>query len=103
MDGDLSEKGARSYTGKITDGDTLSFRVNLRWMFNSAFLLLSIFGAAYSVKQKIDDTARRVAELEQRVADLKSIHDAEMKEIEAWYKKSLDINPLNIFGKPKRK
>ena len=23
--------------------------------------------------------------------------------IEAWYKKSLDINPLNIFGKPKRK
>jgi len=26
-----------------------------------------------------------------------------MKELEAWYKKSLDINPLNIFGKPKRK
>ncbi len=93
-------KGARSYSGEITDGDTLSFRVNLRWMFNSAFLLCSIFGAAYSVKQKIDDTARRVEALELRVDELKAIHDAEMKEIEAWYKE-INLNPFSKKSKRK--
>ena len=63
-------------------------------------MALSIFGAAYSVKQKIDDTARRVAELEQRVDELKSIHDAEMKEIEAWYKE-INLNPFSKKSKRK--
>ena len=96
-------KGARSYSGEITDGDTLSFRVNFVGCSIQLFYCVQFFGAAYSVKQKIDDTARRVEALELRVDELKAIHDAEMKEIEAWYKKSLDINPLNIFGKQKRK
>ena len=51
-------------------------------------------------KQKVKITLLGVMkEYEIEVDDKKKF----MKEIEALYKKSLDINPLNIFGKPKRK
>jgi hypothetical protein len=62
---------------------------------------LSIAGSGYSLLTKINDTARRVAELELRVDELQSIHDAEMKEIAEelkWYQKN--VNP---FAKRKKK
>ena len=94
-------KGAKSYRGSLVDTDTFRFDVNLRFLFNSSILLLSIAGAAYSLLAKIDDTSRRVIDLEQRVNELQSIHDAEMKELAEelkWYQKN--VNP---FAKKKKK
>ena len=56
-------------------------------------------GIAFKFEQRIRAIENELRETSQRVADLKSIHDAEMKEIEKWYKKSIDVNPLNIFKK----
>jgi hypothetical protein len=69
-------------------------------------VLVLVGGLVYSyiqVVQRITDLEREYGTINDRVVALESKHDAEMKELEAWYKKSLDINPLNIFGKPKRK
>jgi len=95
-------KTARSYRGAILD-DNAIISINLRWLFQAAVVIAGLVYSYLEIKESAATNERRIAELEERVSDLKSIHDAEMKEIEAWYKKSLDINPLNIFGKPKRK
>ena len=101
MNSNEKRQGAKSYRGALVDSDTLRFDVNLRFLFNSSILLLSIAGSGYSLLTKINDTARRVAELELRVDELQSIHDAEMKEIAEelkWYQKN--VNP---FAKRKKK
>lgn len=95
-------KTARSYRGAILD-DNAIISINLRWLFQAAIIVAGLVYSYLEIKESAATNERRITELEERVSDLKSIHDAEMKEIEAWYKKSLDINPLNIFGKPKRK
>ncbi len=95
-------KTARSYRGAILD-DNAIISINLRWLFQAAVVIAGLVYSYLEIKESAATNERRIAELEERVSDLKSIHDAEMKEIEAWYKKSLDINPLNIFGKQKRK
>lgn len=96
----MSGKGARSYSSEILEGDTLSFRVNLRFLFNTFLLLSTIIGSAYHVKSQIDDAIRRLLNIEIRVLDLESKHDAEIKAMEeAWLKKSVK----SIFGKDKRK
>ena len=102
-DGDKRE-GAKSYRTEFIDGDTWRLNINLRFLFNSFCLFGAIIGSAYSVKSQIDDTSRRVEELEARVDELKSIHDKEIEEIQAWYKKSLsvDLNPLNILKRKKK-
>ena len=95
---------ARSYKAGIVD-DNLSLHINAKWLLQGIVLIAGLVYTYNEITQSIRDNDRRIDELEQRVADLKSIHDAEMKEIEAWYKKKvqIDLNPLNIFGKQKQK
>ena len=64
---------------------------------------LCLGGIIFKYEQRLRLAEESIRDINERVIELGAIHDAEMKEIEAWYKKSLDINPLNIFGKPKRK
>lgn len=93
---------ARSYKAGIVD-DNLSLHINAKWLLQGIILIAGLVYTYNEITQSITDNDRRIGELEQRVADLKSIHDAEMKEIEAWYKKSLeiDLNPLNILKRKK--
>ena len=96
------EKTYRSTNARVIS-DNMVLNVNLYFLRNLLLGLVMLGGIAFKFEQRIRSIESELRETSQRVADLKSIHDAEMKEIEAWYKKSLDINPLNIFGKPKRK
>ena len=95
-------KTARSYKGAILD-DNAIISINLRWLFQVLVLVGGLVYSYIQVVQRITDLEREYGTINDRVVALESKHDAEMKELEAWYKKSLDINPLNIFGKPKRK
>tara|TARA_X000001388_G_C2223857_1_gene120349 strand:+ start:662 stop:979 length:318 start_codon:yes stop_codon:yes gene_type:complete len=105
MKSDVNKReGAKSYRAEFIDSDTFRLNINLRFLFNSFCLFGAIIGSAYSVKSQIDDTARRVSELESEVKHLREIHDQEIKEIQAWYKRSLeiDLNPLNILKRKKK-
>jgi hypothetical protein len=96
------QQTARSYKGAILD-DNAIISINLRWLFQVLVLVGGLVYSYIQVVQRITDLEREYGTINDRVVALESKHDAEMKELEAWYKKSLDINPLNIFGKPKRK
>jgi len=96
------QKTARSYKGAILD-DNAIISINLRWLFQVLVLVGGLVYSYIQVVQRITDLEREYGTINDRVVALESKHDAEMKELEAWYKKSLDINPLNIFGKPKKK
>ena len=96
------QKTARSYKGAILD-DNAIISINLRWLFQVLVLVGGLVYSYIQVVQRVTDLEREYGTINDRVVALESKHDAEMKELEAWYKKSLDINPLNIFGKPKRK
>ena len=100
MDGDLSEKPktARSYRGTVVS-DNAIISINIKWLGQMLVLVAGLVYSYTSITQSIADNARRVFELEQRVADLAAIHDAEMKEIQSWYK---EIN-LNPFSKKKKR
>lgn len=88
-------KTARSYRGAILD-DNAIISINIKWLFQSFVLISGLIYSYLQVKEAIASNERRVSELEERVADLKSIHDAEIEEIQKWYK-------LNIFGKDKKR
>ena len=96
------QQTARSYKGAILD-DNAIISINLRWLFQVFVLVAGLVYSYIQVVQRITDLEREYGTINDRVVALESKHDAEMKELEAWYKKSLEINPLNIFGKPKRK
>ena len=94
-------KTARSYRGTILD-DNAIISINLRWLFQVLVLVGGLVYSYIQIVQRVTDLEREFGAINDRVVALESKHDAEMKEIEAWYKKSLDINPLNIFGKKQK-
>jgi len=94
-------KTARSYRGTILD-DNAIISINLRWLFQVFVLVGGLVYSYIQIVQRVTDLEREFGAINDRVVALESKHDAEMKEIEAWYKKSLDINPLNIFGKKQK-
>jgi CRP-like cAMP-binding protein len=98
------EKTYRSTNARVIS-DNMVLNVNLYFLRNLLLGLAMLGGIAFKFEQRIRSIESELRETSQRVADLKSIHDAEMKEIEAWYKKrvQVDLNPLNIFGKQKQK
>lgn len=100
MDGDLIEKPktARSYRGTMVS-DNAIISINVKWLGQMLILVAGLVYSYTEITQSIADNSRRTFELEQRVDDLAAIHDAEIKEIQSWYK---EIN-LNPFSKKKRK
>ena len=94
-------KTARSYRGTILD-DNAIISINLRWLFQVLVLVGGLVYSYIQIVQRVTDLEREFGAINDRVVALESKHDAEMKEIEAWYKKSLDINHLNIFGKKQK-
>ena len=89
------QQTARSYKGAILD-DNAIISINLRWLFQVFVLVAGLVYSYTEITQSIADNERRVIDLDERVDELKSIHNAEIEEIQKWYK-------LNIFGKDKRR
>lgn len=88
-------KTARSYRGVMVS-DNAIISINIKWLGQMLILVAGLVYSYTEITQSITNNERRVIELEKRVDELKSIHNAEIKEIQKWYK-------LNIFGKEKRK
>ncbi len=95
-------KTARSYKAGIVD-DNLSLHINAKWLLQGVVLIAGLVYTYNQITQSIRDNDRRIDDLEQRLDDLKSIHDAEIEEIQAWYRQSLevDLNTLNILKRKK--
>lgn len=92
---DGKPKTARSYRGALVS-DNAIVSINLKWLGQMLILVAGLVYSYTEITQSIADNERRVIELEERVDELKSIHNAEIEEIQKWYK-------LNIFGKDKRR
>jgi hypothetical protein len=92
---DGKPKTARSYRGALVS-DNAIVSINLKWLGQMLILVAGLVYSYTEITQSIADNERRVIDLEERVDELKSIHNAEIEEIQKWYK-------LNIFGKDKRR
>jgi len=88
-------KTARSYRGTLVS-DNAIISINIKWLGQMLILVAGLVYSYTEITQSIADNERRVIDLEERVDELKSIHNAEIEEIQKWYK-------LNIFGKDKRR
>jgi len=92
---DGKPKTARSYRGALVS-DNAIISINIKWLGQMLILVAGLVYSYTEITQSIADNERRVIDLEERVNELKSIHNAEIEEIQKWYK-------LNIFGKDKRR
>ena len=54
-----------------------------------------------SIETQLTNIARELELLSERVTKLEAKHEAEMEEIQKWYKSSLELNPLN-WGRKKK-
>ncbi len=92
---DAKPKTARSYRGTLVS-DNAIISINIKWLGQMLILVAGLVYSYTEITQSIAFNERRILELEERVDELKSIHNAEIEEIQKWYK-------LNIFGKDKRR
>jgi CRP-like cAMP-binding protein len=82
------EKTYRSTNARVIS-DNMVLNVNLYFLRNVLFGIIMLGGIAFKFEQRIRSIENELRETSQRVADLKSIHDAEMKEIENGIRKAL--------------
>tara|TARA_R110002020_G_scaffold237450_4_gene449816 strand:+ start:863 stop:1042 length:180 start_codon:yes stop_codon:yes gene_type:complete len=55
----------------------------------------------FSVETQLRNTTRELELLSERVTKLEAKHEAEIEEIQKWYKQSLELNPLK-WGRNKK-
>jgi len=86
-----------------TVSDNAIISINLAWIRNIFVACICLGGIIFKYEQRLRLAEESIRDINERVTELAAIHDAEMKEIEAWYKKSLeiDLNPLNILKRKK--
>jgi CRP-like cAMP-binding protein len=87
-----------------TISDNAVISINLHWVRNILVGCIVLGGIIFKYEQRLRQAEERINDLTERVDDLRKIHDAEIEEIQAWYKKSLeiDLNPLNILKRKKK-
>ena len=92
------EKTYRSANARVIQ-DNAIISINLHWIRNIFVAGICLGGIIFKYEQRLRLAEESIRDIGKRVDELAAIHDAEMKEIEAWYKKSLeiDLNPLNIL------
>ena len=99
---DHEEITYRSTNARIVS-DNMVVSVNLHWIRNIFIACIFLGTFLFKYEQRLRLAESRTLALEERVNELKSIHDAEIEEITKWYKKSVqvDLNPLNILKRKK--
>ena len=91
---------ARSYKVNRID-DNFSVHLNIKWLIQLLVLTGSLVYTYVSIETQLTNIARELELLSERVNKLEAKHEAEIKEIEAWYKQSLELNPLKWGRKNK--
>ena len=91
---------ARSYKVNRID-DNFSVHLNIKWLIQLLMLTGTLVYAYVSIETQLTNITRELELLSQRVIKLEAKHEAEIKEIEKWYKQSLELNPLK-WGRNKK-
>ena len=85
---------ARSYKVDRID-DNFSVHLNIKWLIQLLILTGTLVYTYVSIETQLTNIARELELLSERVTKLEAKHEAEMEEIQKWYKSSLELNPLN--------
>ena len=93
-------KLARSYKMDRID-DNFSIHLNIKWLIQLLMLTGTLVYAYVSIETQLSNITRELELLSERVIKLEAKHEAEIKEIEKWYKQSLELNPLKWGRKNK--
>ena len=91
---------ARSYKVNRID-DNFSVHLNIKWLIQLLVLTGTLVYTYVSIETKLTNIGRELELLSERVTKLEAKHEAEIKEIEKWYKQSLELNPLK-WGRNKK-
>ena len=86
-------KLARSYKMDRID-DNFSIHLNIKWLIQLLMLTGTLVYAYVGITTQLSNITRELELLSERVIKLEAKHEAEIKEIEKWYKQSLELNPL---------
>tara|TARA_B100000131_G_scaffold320764_1_gene369722 strand:+ start:1540 stop:1836 length:297 start_codon:yes stop_codon:yes gene_type:complete len=92
---------ARSYKVNRID-DNLSVHLNVKWLIQLLVLTGTLVYTYVNIETQLTNLTRELELLSERVIKLEAKHEAEIKEIEKWYKQSLELNPLK-WGRNKKK
>ena len=93
-------KLARSYKMDRID-DNFSIHLNIKWLIQLLMLTGTLVYAYVGITTQLSNITRELELLSERVIKLEAKHEAEIKEIEKWYKQSLELNPLK-WGRNKK-
>jgi len=91
---------ARSYKVDRID-DNFSIHLNVKWLFQLLVLTGTLVYSYVSIESQLNNIARELELINERISKLEAKHEAEYQEIEKWYKQSLELNPLN-WGKKRK-
>lgn len=93
-------KLARSYKMDRID-DNFSIHLKIKWLIQLLMLTGTLVYAYVGITTQLSNITRELELLSERVIKLEAKHEAEIKEIEKWYKQSLELNPLKWGRKNK--
>ena len=93
-------KLARSYKMDRID-DNFSIHLNIKWLIQLLMLTGTLVYAYVGITTQLSNITRELELLSEGVIKLEAKHEAEIKEIEKWYKQSLELNPLKWGRKNK--
>ena len=81
--------------------DNFSIHLNIKWLIQLLMLTGTLVYAYVGITTQLSNITRELELLSERVIKLEAKHEAEIKEIEKWYKQSLELNPLKWGRKNK--
>tara|TARA_E500000331_G_C16702540_1_gene474571 strand:- start:5 stop:295 length:291 start_codon:yes stop_codon:yes gene_type:complete len=96
----MNEDLARSYKVNRID-DNFSVHLNIKWLIQLLILTGTLVYTYVSIETQLSNIARELEHLSERITKLEAKHEAEIEEIEKWYKQSLELNPLKWGRKNK--
>ena len=81
--------------------DNFSVHLNIKWLIQLLMLTGTLVYTYVNITTQLENIGRELEQVNNRVAKLEAKHEAEMEEIEKWYKQSLELNPLK-WGKKRK-
>lgn len=91
---------ARSYKVDRID-DNFSVHLNIKWLIQLLVLTGMLVYSYVNIETQLRNIARELEHISERITKLEAKHEAELEEIQKWYKSSLELNPLN-WGRKKK-
>ncbi len=96
----MNDNLARSYKVDRID-DNFSVHLNIKWLIQLLMLTATLVYTYVNITTQLENIERELEQVNSRVAKLEAKHEAEMDEIQKWYKQSLELNPLK-WGKKRK-